>query len=372
MRLKHRGVVAVLFLVLAGFGGFAHAGSVPPTVSVGGLLYIDVDGDGEYDPAVVAGDRPLSGVFVTLVGPDGDPVTDVNGRLVGVAETGVANSMSGAGSGDSSEPGRFEFLNLPVLSTGESYTVSVAFPNTGVLTLITPSGGTLATSALDTAGAFDDSLEFVYRYAGPATHAALRPVEESPLSSERILTSLVEAGTPTDMMFTVHSVGAEPIVDVDMYFALTPDDDTAIVCDPPAKPDDPLPGGQVLLQFAGPFEAGTSIVCRFTVRALDPGEEAHFNVVYSSFGATSGIEAPGDVMPSWSLIASVPEVTTTTPSTHSSTSGVPPAPAGELPETGATSTFSTWAMALIAAGTVLLLAARRRTADSAHAGSTPS
>jgi LPXTG-motif cell wall-anchored protein len=165
------------------------------------------------------------------------------------------------------------------------------------------------------------------------------------------------------MVFTVYSVGAEAIVDVDMYFAITPDDDTAIVCDPPAIPDEPLAGGQVLVEFTGPFEAGTSISCRFTVRALSPGEEADINVVYMAFGTTSGIEAPGDVMPSWSLIASVPDDTTTTTSTTSPTTVVPPDPAGELPETGTNSTIPAWAVALIAAGALLLIAARRRAAS---------
>ena len=366
--MKHLRTVVALVLLLTGFGGLAHAGTVPPSVSVSGLLFIDADGDGSYDPTVVPGDRPQSGVFVTLVGPDGSPVTDVNGGLIGVAETGVPNTMSGAGSGDSAEPGRFEFLNLPVLPAGESYTVSVVPPSTDSLTLITPSDGTLTTSALDTAGASDNTLEFVYRYAGPATQATLRPAQELPLSTERILTSLVEAGVPTDMDFTVYSIGAEPIVDVDMFFAITPDDDTIIACDPPAIPDDPLAGGQVLVEFAGPFDAGSSITCRFTVRAISPGEEADVNVVYMAFGETSGSEAPGDVMPSWSLIATASEVTTTTSSPTTTTSPVAPTtaatpdPAVELPETGTNSTISGWAIGLVAAGMLLLITARRRIA----------
>jgi len=352
-------LLALLALLLTGFGRLAEAGSVPQTVSVGGQLFIDADGDGSYNPSAVPGDRPLSGVFVRLAGPDGSPVTDVNGVVIGTAEAGVPNTMSGAGSGDTAEPGRFEFLDLPVLATGESYTVSIEPPSTDPLTLISPDDGILTTSALDTAGASDDTLTFIFGYAAAATQATLHPVQEHPLSTERILTSLVEPGVPTDMVFTVYSVGAEPIVDVDMYFDVAPDDDTAIVCNPPATPDEPLAGGQVLLELTGPFEAGTSFTCRFTVRALAPGEEAHFNVIYWSFGATSGTEASGDVMPYWSLIASAPEVTTTTTST-SSTIVARSDPADELPMTGTHSPISGWAVALIAAGTLLLITSTRR------------
>ena len=353
-------VVAALVVLLTSLGGVAHAGSVPPGVSVSGLLFIDGDGDGSYDPTTIPADQPLSGVFVTLTAPDGSPVTDVNGNLIGVAESGVPNIMSGAGSGDSAEPGRFEFLDLPVLPTGESYTVSIEPPSTGPLTLITPIDGTLTTAALDTAGASDDTLEFIYAYAGPATQATLRPAQDLPLSTERSNTSVVEPGVPTEMVFTVYSVGSEAIVDVDMYFDITPDDDTVIVCDPPATAEETLAGGQVLVESAGPFEAGAAITCRFTVRALDPGGEASVNVVYSSFGASSRTEASGDPMPSWSLIASAPEVTTTTTTT---TTVVLPDPAGELPETGTDNWISAWAAALVAAGALLLVAARRRTAS---------
>ncbi len=268
--------------------------------------------------------------------------------------------MTGAGSGETAVPGRFEFLDLPVLASGESYTVSIGPPTGGAFTLITPSDGVLTTSALDTAGASDDTLDFIYARTGPWTQASLRPIQEFPLSTDQIETSLVAPGVPTDMVFTVYSVGTEPVVDVDMRFSIDPDDGTEIICDPPALPEKPSASGQVLVEFAGPFEPGTSITCRFTVRALSPGERAGFIVVFQSFGASTGALAPGGAMPSWSLIAADPEATATTTSTTSPTAVATPDSAVELAVTGINGAISGLTAALMAAGTLLLITAKRR------------
>lgn len=79
----------------------------PGTVAVGDLVWLDEDRDGEQDP----GEPGIPGVTLTLVGPDGEPVLDVDGRLVGPQVTG-AN-------------GEYLFEGLPVLEEGESYTVSI-------------------------------------------------------------------------------------------------------------------------------------------------------------------------------------------------------------------------------------------------------
>jgi len=348
--------IAVLTLLLSGFGGVAQAQDVPPSVSISGHVFVDADSNGLYDPTIVPGDAPLAG-HVTLTGPDGSPVTDVNGLLIGTAQAGVPNLMTGAGSGETSVPGRFEFLDLPVLAAGEAYTVSIETPAGRAFTLVTPSDGVLTTSTLDTAGASDDTLDFIFARTGPWTQVRLGPVQDFPLSADQIETSLITPGVPTDMAFTAYSVGTEAVVDVDMWFSIDPDDGTEIICDPPATPEEPSASEQVLVEFAGPFEPGTSITCRFTVRALSPGERAGFSVVFQSSGASTGTLAPGGAMPSWSLIATVPEATT---STTSPSTVAAPDPAVGLAVTGFRSTVFGWAAALITAGVLLSFTAKRR------------
>ncbi len=87
------------------FGFFLN----PGRVSVGDYVWVDSDRDGaQGDPK----DEPgIEGVVLILVGPNGDPVTDVFGNLV----TSVTTDENGA----------YTFENLPVLKDGESYTVKI-------------------------------------------------------------------------------------------------------------------------------------------------------------------------------------------------------------------------------------------------------
>ncbi|HWL45759.1 MAG TPA: SdrD B-like domain-containing protein, partial [Ilumatobacter sp.] len=82
-------------------------GFVVSSVSVGGNLWEDADGDGTIDP----GEPPIGGVLLELTGPDGEPVTDVFGNPVPPVRT--------------DPDGRYDFANLPVLPPGSSYTVSI-------------------------------------------------------------------------------------------------------------------------------------------------------------------------------------------------------------------------------------------------------
>lgn len=79
----------------------------PARVSVGDYVWVDTNGDGLQDD----GEPGLPGVVLVLTGPDGKPVTDVYGNLVDVVTT-DAN-------------GKYTFEDLPVLTEGESYTVSI-------------------------------------------------------------------------------------------------------------------------------------------------------------------------------------------------------------------------------------------------------
>lgn len=76
-------------------------------VSVGDYVWVDSNRDGRQD----AGEPGIPGVVLTITGPDGKPVTDVNGNPVGPVTT-DAN-------------GRYSFDDLPVLIGDETYTVQI-------------------------------------------------------------------------------------------------------------------------------------------------------------------------------------------------------------------------------------------------------
>ncbi|MFV0428685.1 MAG: SdrD B-like domain-containing protein [Arachnia sp.] len=82
----------------------------PASVCVGDYVWHDVNSDGLQDET----DAPLADVTLTLTGPDGQPVTDINNEPVGPTTT--------------DNNGGYEFCHLPVLEAGESYTVTVTTP----------------------------------------------------------------------------------------------------------------------------------------------------------------------------------------------------------------------------------------------------
>ncbi|MCI0158071.1 carboxypeptidase regulatory-like domain-containing protein [Leifsonia shinshuensis] len=77
------------------------------TVSVGDRVWVDTNRDGRQDPA----EPGIHGVVLTLTGPDGKPVTDVDGNPVGPTTTDA--------------DGNYTFGNLPALTGGQTYTVTV-------------------------------------------------------------------------------------------------------------------------------------------------------------------------------------------------------------------------------------------------------
>lgn len=77
------------------------------SVSVGDYVWVDTDRDGRQDP-----DEPgIPGVVLTIVGPDGGEVTDIDGNAVGPVTTGPN--------------GEYTFENLPALEGEQTYTVRI-------------------------------------------------------------------------------------------------------------------------------------------------------------------------------------------------------------------------------------------------------
>lgn len=83
------------------------AGVIRKAVSVGDYVWVDSNRDGLQDE----GEPGIPGVTLCLIGPDGEPVTDVFGEPVGPVVT--------------DEEGKYSFDNLPALTGDETYTVCI-------------------------------------------------------------------------------------------------------------------------------------------------------------------------------------------------------------------------------------------------------
>lgn len=88
--------------------GSTSAEIVPlKSVSVGDYVWVDTNRDGRQDE----GEPGIPGVVLTIVGPDGEEVTDINGNVVGPVTTGPN--------------GEYTFENLPALEGEQTYTVRI-------------------------------------------------------------------------------------------------------------------------------------------------------------------------------------------------------------------------------------------------------
>lgn len=83
------------------------AGVVLKSVSVGDFVWVDSDRNGRQDP----GEPGIPGVVLKLIGPDGKPVVDVDGKPVGPVTTGPN--------------GEYSFDRLPALTGDQTYTVVI-------------------------------------------------------------------------------------------------------------------------------------------------------------------------------------------------------------------------------------------------------
>ncbi|CAN5149539.1 hypothetical protein BH09ACT12_BH09ACT12_15800 [soil metagenome] len=122
----------------------------PWTVSVGDFVFKDVNGDGIQD----TGDTGISGVELTLVGPGGGSVTSVYGFPV-AAQTTDSN-------------GAYLFKNLPVLPSGQHYTVKVDNSQTA-LAAYTPTQTGQGTAATDSSTSSAESGNLTVKDASDLT-----------------------------------------------------------------------------------------------------------------------------------------------------------------------------------------------------------
>jgi hypothetical protein len=140
-------------------------GFVEPSVSVGDLVWVDKDKDGTQD----AGEPGIQGVVLRIVGPDGNPVTDVFGNPVGPRTTDA--------------DGGYSFDDLPALPSGQHYTVKIDRNATSTkdalaqyVPTVTGQGNAANDSStwqaesgdLDEDGDVDATLDFGFAYAPPA------------------------------------------------------------------------------------------------------------------------------------------------------------------------------------------------------------
>ncbi|MDZ8170843.1 SdrD B-like domain-containing protein [Microbacterium xanthum] len=89
---------------------------VPTVVSVGDYVWYDADGDGVQGTS--GDEEPIAGVTLTVTGPDGAPVVDGDGAPL----TAVTD-----------ENGFYEFVDLPILEEGQSYTVAIDRDDAGTI-----------------------------------------------------------------------------------------------------------------------------------------------------------------------------------------------------------------------------------------------
>jgi hypothetical protein len=185
-------------------------GFTPPAVSVGDFVWVDSNGNGLQD----AGEPGIQGVVLTLTGPEGQPVTDVNGQPVG-PQTTDAN-------------GKYLFSNLPTLPSGQSYTASIDLTAASTQTALTPyvptgaltgndrftdSSTTSATSFenLSTNGSSDLSLDFGFVLAStdnPPPPTSTPPTSAPPSSG--VVNPPPATSTPaggSNLAFTGSSTG---------------------------------------------------------------------------------------------------------------------------------------------------------------------
>lgn len=132
-------------------------------VSVGNLVWYDANANGLQD----TGEQGIPGATVTLTGPTGAAVTNIYGTTVAAQTTDVN--------------GLYSFSDLPILTGGQTYTVTVTTPTgynrttalVGSDRSKDSSSGSASSTGLTTAGSSDTTLDFGFVRTGISVNKQL-------------------------------------------------------------------------------------------------------------------------------------------------------------------------------------------------------
>ncbi|GAA3927684.1 SdrD B-like domain-containing protein [Microbacterium soli] len=180
------------------------AGIVPESVSVGDFVWQDLTGDGIQD----SGEPGIPGATLTITGPDGWDGRNVYGEPVTPVET--------------DGRGLYEFTDLPVLSEGETYTVTISdVPAKFKPTLenqgergTDSSTGSATSGALTEDGASDPTLDFGFVLKTPGASVNKSDVEGRDADDPADPADLSSTDGAIDVVFTVFNNGEEPITNI--------------------------------------------------------------------------------------------------------------------------------------------------------------
>ncbi|HEY0187547.1 MAG TPA: SdrD B-like domain-containing protein [Cellulomonas sp.] len=240
-------------------------------VSAGDLVWSDTNGDGIQD----AGEPGIEGVELTLTGPGGQPVTDVNGDVVGPVTTDANGSYS--------------FDGLPALADGQSYTVTVSRTPDGYLPTRADVGddrakdsstGSASSEGLTEPGQRDATLDFGFVLAVPRLDIEKLDTAGNDADTEQ--DTVVISGSTRDLVLVVTNTGTEGLRDV------TVSDETIRGAASVSVPVCTFPDGSSGLTYAGVLAPGESFRCTATVSGLVPGDRHTDVSTASGTGVVSG------------------------------------------------------------------------------------
>lgn len=224
----------------------ARAEDAPPSrdaVSVGDLVWHDLDHDGVQDH----GEPGMEGVDLVIAGPDGDPVTDVDGAIVPTTTTDA--------------DGRYSFDRLPPLPAGSHYRVTVSdvpgfFPTlTGGGTPETDSSNRFADSGdLTGDGDRDSALDFGFWIPEPRIAIEKTDSDGHDADAPQDAVDLGVDGA-AELRIVVTNSGTEALSDVVVTDVTTGSGVvTGLECE--------FPDGGMGTRWDGSLEPGNGFACR--------------------------------------------------------------------------------------------------------------
>ncbi|KAB1647202.1 hypothetical protein F8O06_01075 [Pseudoclavibacter sp. CFCC 14310] len=249
-----------------------------PKVKIGDYVWFDADKNGKQDD----GEKGIPNVTLTLVGPDGKQVTDVNGNPVGPVKT--------------NDDGYYEFANLPTLAPGQHYTVvldkdgqpetlgkySPTQPNAaGTDRADDSSTGSASSEGLNAPGDEDLTLDFGFVPTTPTVEIKKYDVNGNDADTAQDAAALPSGDT--DLRFTITNTGDEELVNLKISDAITQGDATVtdLVCT--------FPDGTQGTSWAGPLKVGEKFDCTAKLSGVKSGDDHADAATVVGDGRWSGV-----------------------------------------------------------------------------------